>query len=328
MTTRIVIFDASSLTGIAAVQGLYDRGQPLDGVVLLCESERSGEMISVGEEDWPLQSIEDFDFKETDLCVMTGDSDLAARWVPVMRESGCAVIDDTAYSRQLDVPLLVPELNGVDYTGAHCAIPCAVSVALALILAPLNQAFGVSMVQVTTMQSVSGIGQVGIDTLAQEVRNLFNHQEQEPSLFKERIAFNLLPQIGASSTEGWSTEEIKIMHELPRLLEAPDLLVSASCIRVPLFFGHSGTLAIQLETPASLKKIQDILEQSAGVLYLPIDPPTPERAIGRDQVVVGRLRTQESEKTWAYVHFSVDNIRRGAAFNSVEMILRHLDMVG
>ncbi len=327
MSIRVVIFDAASLTGIAVAQGLYDRGRPLDGVVFLTTSEHAEEMISVGEEDWPLLNIEDFDFRESDICVVTGDATAAARWVPVMRESGCAVIDDTAYSRNLDVPLLVPELNGADYDGSHCAIPCAVSVALALILVPLNREFGISMVQVTTLQSVSGVGQAGIDALSKEVRNLFNHQEQESSIFKERIAFNILPQIGELAAEGWSEEEVKIMRELPRLLESPDLLVSASCIRAPMFFGHSGTLAVLLENPASLKNVQEILDQSAGVLYLPKDPPTPERAIGRDQVVLGRLRVQDTDKTWVYAHFSIDNIRRGAALNSVEMVLNHLNSI-
>lgn len=327
MSIRVVIFDAASLTGTAVAQGLYERGRPLDEVVFLTTPEHAEEMISVGEEDWPLLNIDDFDFRESDLCVVTGDAVAAARWVPVTRESGCSVIDDTAYSRGLDVPLLVPELNGAEYDGSHCAIPCAVSVALALILAPLKREFGVSMVQVTTLQSVSGVGQVGIDVLSKEVRNLFNHQEQEPSLFKERIAFNLLPQIGGLTVDGWAEEEVKIMRELPRLLESPDLMVSASCIRVPLFFGHSGTVAVQLENSASFKNVQEILDQSPGLLYLPIDPPTPERAIGRDQVVVGRLRVQDADKTWVYMHFAVDNIRRGAAFNSVEMVLSHLNSI-
>lgn len=318
--TRVVVFDAACLSGTAIVQGLYDRGYPLDSVVMLTTAEQAEQLISIGEDDWPLQSIDDFDLRDSDLCLVSGDSELAATWVPRMREAGARVIDDTAYSRRLDVPLLLPESPVAALPHAHIAVPCAVSIAVALILAPLAQHWELDTVHVTTMQAVSGIGQAGIDGLAGEVRAMFNQFEHKASCFRERIAFNLIPQIGAVEDGGWSQEELKLQREVPVLLELPDLQLHATCVRVPVFFGHSGTLSVKLQQPASAAQIKQILAASPALSLLEDKLPTPEYAVGSDCVLLGRLRYSTSDNS-VHLCYAIDNLRRGAASNTVELAL-------
>lgn len=318
--TRVVVFDAACLSGTAIVQGLHERGYPLDGVAMLTVAEHAEQLVSVADEDWPLQSIEDFDFRDTDLCLVSGDSELAARWVPRMRAAGARVIDDTAYSRTLDVPLLLPESAAAAVPHAHIAVPCAVSVAVALIVEPLLRQWPLTTVHVTTLQAVSGIGQAGIDGLAGEVRAMFNQFEHKASAFRERIAFNLIPQIGAIDDEGWSQEERKLQREVPLLLDLPDLVLHATCVRVPVFFGHSGTLSVQLAEPASLADVQQALTASPVLTLLDNKLPTPEYAVGSDNVLIGRLRFDASDNS-VHLCFAIDNLRRGAAGNTVELAL-------
>lgn len=317
---RLVVLDAASLTGTAILQGLFERGYPLDGVAMLTLADHADRTVSIGEEEWPLASIDDFDFRDSDVCLMTGDSDLARVWVPRMRDAGARVIDDTSYSRTLDVPLLLPESPEAAIRHAHIAVPCAGSVALALILAPLAKAYGIASVQVTTLQSVSGIGQAGIDGLVGEVRSMFNHFEHKASVFRERIAFNLIPQIGALDEAGWSQEEVKLAREVPLLLDMPDLQLTATCVRVPVFFGHSGTLAVQLQSETKLHDIEQLLARASGISLTDKKLPTPEYAVGSDTVLLGRLRLSASDNC-LHACFAIDNIRRGAAFNCVELAL-------
>ena len=317
---RLVVLDAATLTGTAILQGLFERGYPLDGVAMLTVAEHADQSVSIGDEEWPLSSVDDFDFRDSDVCLMSGDSDLAAQWVPRMRDAGARVIDDTSYSRTLDVPLLLPESPEAAMRHAHIAVPCAGSVALALILAPLAKAYGIGAVQVTTLQSVSGIGQAGIDGLVGEVRSMFNQFEHKASVFRERIAFNLIPQIGALDGGGWSQEEVKLAREVPLLLDLPDLQLTATCVRVPVFFGHSGTLTVQLQSEAKLHDIEQLLARAAGLGLLDKKLPTPEYAVGSDAVLVGRLRVSAADNC-LHASFAIDNIRRGAAFNSVELAL-------
>lgn len=317
---RLVVLDAACLTGAAILQGLYERGYPLDGIAMLTVAENADQLASIGDEDWPLLSVDDFDFRDSDLCLVTGNSEMAARWVPRMRDAGARVIDDTAYSRTLDVPLLLPESPEAAIKHAHIAVPCAVSVALALILAPLAKAFGLGPVQVTTLQAVSGIGQAGIDGLVGEVRAMFNHFEHTLGTFRERIAFNLIPQIGALNDEGWSQEEMKLALEVPVLLNMPDLSISATCVRVPVFYGHSGNVVIALQNTATLKAIEEVLALASGLSLTDKKLPTPEYAIGSDAVLLGRLRLSAPDNC-LHLCFSIDNIRRGAAFNSVELAM-------
>lgn len=318
--TRLVVLDAACLTGAAIVQGLFDRGYPLDSVAMLTTADQAEQMITINDEDWPLQVVDDFVFRDSDLCLMTGDSELARTWVPQMLDAGARVIDDTAYSRTLDVPLLLPESSAAALQHAHIAVPCAISVALALIVGPLARKWSVTSAQVTTQQAVSGIGQSGIDGLVGEVRAMFNQFEHKVSVFRERIAFNLIPQIGALDADGWSDEERKIAREVPQLLDLPDLQVTASCIRVPVFFGHSGQVVLRFDEEVALADIQEVLGRAPGILLLDQKLPTPEYAVGTDSVLVGRVR-QSAGDNCLHLAFAIDNIRRGAAFNTVELAL-------
>ena len=321
MDWRIAILDAVTPTGEAACQLLAEHGIAAEQVVAVTAAESTQSVVAYGDDELPLQEATDVEWSDIDAVIVTGDEAMAAHWVPLLLEAGCRIVDDTAASRHV-APLLLPEwldAHPIPAEARRIAVPCALSAGLALVLKPLQQQCGVSNLMVTTQQSVSGAGRAGMDALATEVRQLFNGLPLDASPFPARIAFNLIPQIGALDAAGWANEERKLMHEVPHLLDMPELQVAATCVLVPVFFGHSATFSVRLHEPRALEELKALWRKTPGVLVLDDELPTPDRVVGVDEVVLGRLRV--TEDGWLHGWLSLDNLRRGAAVNSVRLLL-------
>jgi aspartate-semialdehyde dehydrogenase len=227
-----------------------------------------------------------------------------------------------------DVPLVVPEVNPQTVTQALTgrriiANPNCSTIQLVVVMKPLHDAAGLQRVIVSTYQSVSGAGQKGIDELETQARALFNMGELVPSKFPHRIAFNLLPEIGPARENGYTEEEMKMVHESRKILGLPDLAVSATCVRVPIFFCHSEAAHLFFRDPLSAEKARDILRKAPGVKVLDELShhiyPMPILGAGDDATLVGRIRADLSAPNGLALFVVSDNLRKGAATNAVQI---------
>ena len=320
MSINIAVLDAASPTGEALIQLLAERGFPVADLYALTSADQVERTIDFADELLGLQDVAEFDFSRVELVFLTGAAELAERWLISALDAGCKVVDDTAFSRQAAVPLLLPEwlVDGrlPAEVEQRIAVPGAVATALALALRPLHNAYGLERLQGVSLQSVSGAGTTGIEALSSEVRNLFNSQPLDEFALGQRIAFNLLPQIGALDADGWSNEECKIRDETRRLLQHAQLPVHFTAVRVPIFYSHALIITVDLQRAADIEGVQQALTAAGIQLIAAPDWPTPQSAIGSEQMQIGRLRLSADGKILSFWGV-IDNLRRGAAWNSV-----------
>lgn len=319
---HLAIIGATSMLGNTVLDVISERNIPLARLSLL-DTEDEGEMISVGGEDYPVTSVEEFDFSGCDAVVFCGNQEQTERFVEDARDVGCTVIDLTGYSRSQDrIQKVQAEfgLEGIEAGGVYGVPSCMASI-LALVLHPLQQAYGIEAANITTLQSVSGSGREGVETLASQTRNLFSQQDIEPGCYEKRIAFNVLPAIGSVDDAGNSQEEEQVSSELKALLN-PDLRLQLTTTRVPLFYGHSAVVSLSLGQGASVADIRSKLEKAPGV-YLPSADQvlaSPQDAVGGSAVWVSRIREDRSRERGITLWVTADNLRRGYALNAAQIL--------
>jgi aspartate-semialdehyde dehydrogenase len=239
------------------------------------------------------------------------------------------VIDDSdVFRMHEEVPLIVPEVNGGLLSEFRqmgiIASPNSCTTLLSLVLKPLHDRFGVTRLNVVTMQSVSGAGRAAVEELARQSMGLFNQSPMEPEVFSKQVAFNLLPHIGATQDDGYTREEHKIMEEVRKLLNVPELPVSATSIRVPVFYGHAATLEVELGTHVSAAEAGILLQEAPGItVYDEMEAggyPTPVvEAASNDPIFVGRIRESQSCTSGLALWAVADNMRKGSALNCVQI---------
>ncbi|MDC7713511.1 aspartate-semialdehyde dehydrogenase [Vogesella sp. LYT5W] len=318
-TLRIAVVGATSLVGEAVLELLAERALPIGRVFALDVAEKDGETVSLGNLELDVASVEDFDFANASLAIFVGGSELSRRFVPEARNAGCAVIDFSAvYRLSEDVPLVVPGINDAALDdlgeGLLLAVPNCTVTPVAKALAAL-QACGLERVTVATYQSVSGTGRAALEELANQTTALFGARDVELEVYPKRISFNVLPQIGDVDEQGISEEEQSLVDELHKVLAEPQLRVEASCVRVPVFFGHGWAVTLQTRDPLTADKARELL--AAGGLQIVDDPRgelpyvTPLEASGNEAVWVSRVR-QTAGGTVSF-WLAADNVRAGAA---------------
>jgi aspartate-semialdehyde dehydrogenase len=270
-------------------------------------------------------------FAGVDIALFSPGASVSREFAPHAARAGAVVIDNSsAFRMEADCPLVVPEVNPRDVDLAVkaggrriIANPNCSTIQLVVVLKPLHEAAGLEKVIVATYQSVSGAGQKGIDELETQSRSLFNLGELKNEKFPHRIAFNLLPEIGKDSGNGYTEEEMKMVNESRKILGLPQLAVAATCVRVPVFFCHSEAAHLYFKKPLSPEQAREILRQAPGVKVLDDLAghiyPMPLLGAGNDHTLVGRIRADLTAPNGLALFVVSDNLRKGAATNAVQI---------
>ena len=329
MGYRVAVVGATGNVGREILNVLAERQFPLDEVAAVASSRSTGNVIDFGDSGKTLkvQNIEHFDFSGWDMALFAAGSDVSKTYVPVAAKAGCTVIDNSSlYRMDPDVPLIVPEVNAEAIAGYRkkniIANPNCSTAQLVVALKPLHDAARIKRVVVATYQSVSGTGKSGMDELFEQSRNIFVGDSNEPVKFTKQIAFNVIPHIDDFLDDGSTTEEWKLVVETKKILD-PKIKVSATCVRVPVFVGHSEAVNIEFEDEISAAQAQRILREAPGVMLVDKREPggyvTPVECVGDYATFVSRVREDSTVENGLSLWVVSDNLRKGAALNAVQI---------
>ncbi|MPZ22988.1 MAG: aspartate-semialdehyde dehydrogenase [Dehalococcoidia bacterium] len=324
---NVAIVGATGAVGKVLLDVLEERRFPVRTLKPLATSRSVGKNVRFGNEDIAIAEATEEALAGVDFAFISANDDASRHWAPIVVANGGVVIDDGgAFRMEPNVPLIVPEVNAADLD-AHegiVSIPNCTTTPLVMVLNAIQKANPVQRVVVDTYQSVTGTGAKAAAELEHQTRALAGGAvEVEAVEYPHQIAYNLIPQVAGFLESGYTREEWKIIHESRKILHQPDLRISATCVRVPVFVSHSEAVHIELERPASAGEIRDLLAAEPGIV-VEDDPaarryPMPLQAAGKDDVFVGRIRKDESVPAGIALWLSCDNLRKGAATNSVQI---------
>jgi aspartate-semialdehyde dehydrogenase len=323
----VAVVGAASLVGETLVQVLEERDFPVRELHLLGSLRALGRQLSFRGQPQALEPLDGFDFGRVQLAFFCAGARISLEHAPRAAAAGCLVIDSTAAFRgDPDVPLVVPEVNGsvlkAGLPRRIVASPGSVAVQLALPLAPLHRAAEVVAVHVATYQSVSGAGQDAVKELARQSAALLSGEGLQSRKAPARpLAFICVPEIGPTGPDGFTVEEVKLRDETRKLLEAPGLPVTATCVRVPVFYGHAAAVSLALRRPLTVVDARAVLQEAPGVTLFADGtyPTAAAEAAGHDTVYVGRIREDSSPGPGLNLWTAIDNVRKGAATNSIQI---------
>ncbi len=329
MGYRIVVAGATGNVGREVLNILDEREFPIDEIAVLASSRSQGLEIDFGESGKMLkvQNIEHFDWAGWDIAIFAIGSDATKKFAPIAAAAGCVVIDNSSLHRMdPDVPLIVPEVNPDAIDGYRVkniiANPNCSTAQLVVALKPLHDYAKITRVVVSTYQSVSGAGKEGMDELFEQSRNIFVGNSAEAKKFTKQIAFNVIPHIDSFLEDGYTKEEWKMMVEVKKILD-PKIKVTATCVRVPVFVGHSEAVNIEYVKDMSAAKAQSILREAPGIMLVDKREDggyaTPIEAAGDDATYISRVRNDPTVDNGLAFWCVSDNLRKGAALNAVQI---------
>lgn len=327
MGYKVAVVGATGNVGREMLTVLAERAFPADEVIALASRRSIGVEVSYGERTLKMKALETFDFADTDLCLMSAGSAVSKEWSPKIAAKGCVVIDNSSCWRyDPDVPLIVPEVNAEAVSGFKkkniIANPNCSTTQLVVALKPLHDRATVKRVVVATYQSVSGAGKEAMDELFSQTRAVFVAETPEVEKFTKRIAFNVIPHVDSFMEDGSTREEWKMVAETKKMLD-PKIELIATCVRVPVFIGHSEAVHVEFEKPISADEARKILRNAPGVLVVDKREDggyvTPFEAVGEDATYVSRIREDKTVKHGLAFWCVSDNLRKGAALNAVQI---------
>lgn len=327
---NIAVVGATGNVGRCMLGILSEHGYLIENVFAVASERSQGLEVSYGEIGvLKVQDLENFDFSNIKYALFSPGSEVSAIYAPKAARTGCIVIDNTSYFRMdEDVPLIVPEINPHHLNQASkkriIANPNCAIIQIAMALKPLHDISLIKRVTVATYQSVSGAGKDAMEELYQQTKGSFSIVTKAPlRRFERPIAFNLIPKIGEFLNNGYTDEEWKLREELKKILD-PKIELSATCVRVPVFIGHSAVVHVEFTNPISVPKAQKALRSFNGVEVMDdIDEnhyTTPIECVGEDFVYVGRIRQDASHPNGLSFWVVSDNLRKGAALNAVQIL--------
>ncbi|MET0606694.1 MAG: aspartate-semialdehyde dehydrogenase [Beijerinckiaceae bacterium] len=327
MNFKVAIAGATGNVGREMLAILSERAFPVSEVVPLASRRSMGQEVSFGDRRLKVKALEDYDFSDTDICLMSAGGAVSKEWSPKIGAQGCVVIDNSsAFRYDSDVPLIVPEVNADAVKGFSkrniIANPNCSTAQLVVALKPLHDRFIIKRVVVATYQSVSGAGKDGMDELDRQTKALYSLQDVEAKKFTKRIAFNIIPHIDVFMEDGYTKEEWKMMAETKKILD-PKIKLTATCVRVPVFVGHSEAVNIECVKPITADEARDVLRAAPGVLVIDKREnggyATPHEAAGEDATYVSRIREDITVENGLAFWCVSDNLRKGAALNAVQI---------
>ncbi|MCP9439638.1 MAG: aspartate-semialdehyde dehydrogenase [Nitrospira sp.] len=324
----MAILGASGAVGKETLEILEERKFPLASLRLFASRRSAGETLSCQGKEWTIEELTpESSFDGVDIALISATDAISREYGQKLGAAGIVVIDDSAVFRMNpDVPLVVPEVNPHALEAMPrgiVSIPNCTTTPLVMALKPLHDAVGIRRVVVTTFQSVSGTGAAAMDELVEQTKALLSFREVETKVYPHQIAFNLLPQIGSFNDGGDCSEEVKIVMETRKILEAPSLRVTATTVRVPVLRCHSEAINVELEKPLNANEARALLAAMPGVMVFD-DPgrklyPMPLDATGKDEVYIGRIREDHSVEHGLNLWVVSDNLRKGAALNAIQI---------
>jgi aspartate-semialdehyde dehydrogenase len=324
----VAVAGATGAVGNEMISTLEQRKFPVKKLKLLASSRSVGKTINFRGEEVEVEELTENSFKGVDIGLFSPGGSVSLKFAPIAAASGCVVIDNTsAFRMEKDIPLVVPEVNAHairDYKNRGIiANPNCSTIQMVVVLKPLHDAARIKRVVVSTYQAVSGTGKKAIHELEQQVLAIYGNKKIEANVYPYQIAFNCLPQIDSFIENGYTKEEMKMVNETKKILEDDSVAVTATTVRVPVFYGHSESVNVEFEKAITPDEARTILRKAPGVTV--VDDPSKKLyplaidAAGKDDTFVGRIRTDESIAHGLNMWIVADNIRKGAALNAVQI---------
>src|SRR4249920_2279624 len=328
MGYKVAVVGATGNVGREMLDILAERNFPADEVVAVASRRSQGVECSFGDKTLKVKALDHFDFSDVDICLMSAGGAVSKEWSPKIAAQGAVVIDNSsAWRMDPDVPLVVPEVNAdaiLGFTKKNIiANPNCSTAQLVVTLKPLHDAAKINRVVVSTYQSVSGAGKDAMDELWHQTKGKYvPGQEMEPKKFPKQIAFNCIPHIDVFMEDGYTKEEWKMLVETKKILD-PKIRLTATCVRVPVFVGHSEAVNIEFESPLSVDEARSILRSAPGCLVIDKHEPggyvTPYECVGEDATYISRIRTDPTVDNGLQMWVVSDNLRKGAALNAIQI---------
>ena len=329
MGYKVAVVGATGNVGREMISVLAERAFPAEEIVALASRRSVGLEVSCGDATLKVKALEHFDFSGTDICLMSAGANVSKEWSPKIAARGAVVIDNSsAWRYDVDVPLVVPEVNADAVKGFSkrniIANPNCSTAQLVVALKPLHDAATIKRVVVATYQSVSGAGKEAMEELFEQTRAVFTAGEVKAGkkFPNQRIAFNVIPQIDVFMEDGSTKEEWKMIAETKKIID-PKIKLHATCVRVPVFVGHSEAVNVEFERPITVEEAREILRSAPGILVVDKHESggyvTPHEAAGEDATYVSRLREDPTVENGLAFWCVSDNLRKGAALNAVQI---------
>ncbi len=327
MGYKVAIAGATGNVGREMLNILDERKFPADEVVALASRRSVGTEVSFGDRTLKVKALENYDFSDVDICLMSAGGDVSKEWSPKIGAQGTVVIDNSsAWRYDADVPLIVPEVNAdavSSYTKKNIiANPNCSTAQLVVALKPLHDKAKIKRVVVSTYQSVSGAGKDGMDELFAQTKAVYTASDLVTKKFPKRIAFNVIPHIDVFMEDGYTKEEWKMVAETKKILD-PKIKLTATCVRVPVFIGHSEAVNIEFDQPISVDEAREVLRKAPGCLVIDKREPggyvTPYESAGEDATYISRIREDATVENGLVLWCVSDNLRKGAALNAIQI---------
>jgi len=323
---RVAIVGATGLVGQEFIKVLEERNFPMTSIHLLASDRSAGRKLFVTHKEIEVKETAPESFEGIDIAFFSAGTEISRYFSPIAAQSGAVVIDNSSAFRMMpNVPLVVPEVNPEDikWHKGIIANPNCSTIQLVVVLYPLHKVNPIKRIIVDSYQGVSGTGSAAVEELTTQAKQVLGGQNTIPHVYPHQIAFNVLPEIDVFLDNGYTKEEWKLLEETRKIMHADDIAISATCVRVPVFIGHSEAIHVEFTRPMSPDEARRILAQAPGVKILD-DPaislyPQPWSAAGTDEVLVGRIRHDASHPHGLTMWVVADNLRKGAALNAVQI---------
>lgn len=326
---NIAIVGATGAVGETMLSVLEERKFPVNNLYPLASFRSAGQTVLFKKKQIDVLDLAEFDFSQVDIALFSAGGSVSKEYAPKAVSAGCIVIDNTSCFRyDEDVPLVVPEVNPhriADYTQRGIiANPNCSTIQMVVALKPLYDAVGISRINVATYQSVSGTGKKAISELVNQVSELLSGRSAPSEVYPQQIAFNVIPHIDQFETNGYTREEMKMVWETQKIMEDNSIQVNPTAVRVPVLYGHSEAIHVELKQPLTAEKARSILSKAPGITVTDnpqklIYPTAISHAVGHDSVFVGRIRNDISHPCGLNLWVVADNIRKGAATNAIQI---------
>ena len=323
----VAVLGATGLVGQHMIEILEQRNFPVNKLYPLASSRSAGGTVSFKGEDVTVLDADSFDWSQVQLGFFSAGGSVSAKYAPIAADAGCVVIDNTSHFRyEADIPLVVPEVNAhalADFRNRNIiANPNCSTIQMLVALKPIQDAVGIARINVSTYQSVSGAGKSAMDELAHQTAALLSGKEVQSKAFSRQIAFNVIPQIDVFTDNDYTKEEMKMVWETQKIMGDDSILVNATAVRVPVFFGHGEAIHLETRSPIDAQEVKNLLANAPGVKLLAEREEFPTQvgnASGHDEVFVGRIRNDISHPNGINMWVVSDNVRKGAATNSIQI---------
>jgi aspartate-semialdehyde dehydrogenase len=323
---NVAVLGATGLVGQHMIEILEERDFPIEKLYPLASARSAGGQVNYKGKEITVLNADEFDWSTAHIAFFSAGGSVSEKFAPMAAEAGCVVIDNTSHYRyEPDIPLVVPEVNAsalADFRNRNIiANPNCSTIQMLVALKPIQDAVGISRINVSTYQSVSGAGKDAMEELATQSVSLLSGKEIKPEAFSRQIAFNVIPQIDVFTDNDYTKEEMKMVWETKKIMGDDSIEVNPTAVRVPVFYGHGEALHIETHQPLDAEEAKNLLREAPGVTLIEQreDFPTQVGTSGSDDVFVGRIRNDISHPLGLNLWVVSDNVRKGAATNSIQI---------